>query len=401
MIWLTAVALLSPAATGHGADWPRWRGPNGDGISKETGWNPKALEGGAKVKWQANVGDGYSAVAIRDGKLYTMGNTNGQDVVLCLEAGTGKEVWRHTYPCAKGDYAGPRVTPTLDGNAVLTLSREGHVFSLNALTGEVLWKTNLVSDLKAKNNQWGLASSPYIVGELVLFNAGKCGIALKKATGETAWSTAPGPGAYATPVLFDVDNKKCAAIFGQKALYAVQVADGKELWSVRWETAYDVNAADPIFLGGNRVFVSSGYNRGCALLSLEQNPPKEIWQNRNMRNHFSTCVLLDGFLYGLDGNAGGEGALRCIDPATGFVKWQQAVGFGSLMAADGNLIVLNDRGTLFIVVADSAAYKQLSKADVAPVGKKSGVWWTMPVLCNGMIYCRGSAGPLICVDVSK
>ena len=391
MVWLCAAAR--PAGAAEGADWPCFRGPNHDGISTDSKWNPAALAN-SKIAWKTNVGNGYSSVAIKGGLLYTMGNKGDLDTVYCLKVSDGSTVWTNTYACQGGDHPGPRVTPTIDGDRVYTLGKEGQVLCLNAADGKIIWQANLTSDFQAKNTKWGLSGSPRIEGDMLLLNAGQNGIALKKGTGEKIWATA-GIGGYSTPVIYSAGDRKCAAIFGEKAMYGVDLKDGKALWSCPWETSWDVNAADAI-VSGSKIFLSSGYDRGCALLDISGAQPKEVWQSKIMRNHFSSCLLIDGYIYGIDGNTG-KGTLRCVELATGTQKWEKDLGFGGLMAADSKLIVLNENGDLFIAEATTSGYKEISTAK----GVLGKTCWTAPVLCRGMIFCRNHTGDLVCVDVSK
>jgi outer membrane protein assembly factor BamB len=376
------------------ADWPRFRGPDGNGISLENKWNPAALSKGATIVWQSNVGAGYSSVAIKGDHLYTMGDKAEQDVAYCLNVRDGKEVWSYSYPCKTGDHPGSRATPTIDGDSVYVVGREGDVLCLDSAKGTVKWRKNVVKAFKAQVPGWGFAGSACIVGDQIILNAGKNGIALDKKTGKEVW-TSVGLAGYSTPVVYKAGDKECIAIFGQNAVYGVALKNGTVLWSYGWETKYDVNAADPIVRDG-KIFISSGYSRGATLLDISGEQPKKIWESTVMCNHFSTCVLLGDYLYGIDGNVG-KGVLRCLEFNTGNQKWQKELGFGSLTAADGKLIVLNEKGDLFIAEANPAEYKELSSArDVL-----TKTCWTSPVLCRGMIFCRNDLGNVVCVDVSK
>jgi len=378
-------------------DWPRWRGPKGDGISPETDWNPKALENGPKIVWKQNVGMGYSSVAIAGPNLYTMGNIKGKDVVSCLEAETGKEKWQFSYPCELGQYPGPRATPCVDGDAVYTMSQEGDLYRLRAADGKVQWHVNIVEAFKVYAPTWGFAGSPVVDGDLVILNAGVNGIAVDKKTGKKAWVSGSGAGGYATPVLYDYDGKRYTAIFGQKALYAVDVANGKAIWSFPWETDYDVNAADPI-VSGNRFFISSGYGTGCTFIEAKENKPRVVWKNMLMSSHFSSLVQIAGYIYGNDGSAlSGKGVFRCLEIETGKESWGKSLGLGSLCAAGGKLILLTARGDLHIVEASSSYYREVSSAS----GVLSPTCWTPPVFCRGRIYLRNHKGDIVCIDMKQ
>jgi len=388
----------APATAGKpaagGLDWPRWRGPDGNGISKDTRWNPAALKD-AKPVWKVNVGEGFSSVSIEGQRLFTMGFKDGNDIVWCRDAGTGAEVWKHSYPCERGEHPGPRCTPTVDGGFVYTFSRKGNIFCLKESDGSVVWQKNAMSDFQAGNLQWGLTSSPHIEGDELILNAGPCGLALKKKTGEKVWSSGAGVGGYAAAVPYTLAGKRCVVIFSQNTIRGADLKTGEQKWSHPWKTDYDVNAADPI-VSGSHVFLTSGYNRGCALLDISAGTPKVVYENKALASHFSSPVLIAGHIYGMTGNTGG-GQLVCLDFKTGAEKWKQNLGFGSLTAVGDKLIVLTEKGTLFVVEASPAGYKEVASAkDVI-----GATCWTSPVFCRGFIYCRNNTGDLVAVDVSK
>ncbi len=376
-------------------DWPQFRGSSQDGIAKEAQWNPHALTNGSKIAWKANVSAGYSGVSVSGDKIFTMGNKDKKDTVYALNFKDGTVIWQYAYPCGAGGYAGPRATPATDGKWVYTLSREGHVFCLNADTGAVKWQKNIIEEFKAGNLQWGLSASPVIKNNMLLLNASEYGIVLDRMTGEKIWASPAGTGGYAAPVVYSAVKTECLAVFGAKALYGVELSSGKKLWSSPWTTSYDVNAADPIPHDG-KIFISSGYNKGATVIDISGPEPKNVWTSSVMRNHFSSCVLIDGFLYGIDGNTG-NGSLKCIDFATGTEKWSKNLGFGSLTAAGDQLIFLNEKGELFVVKASPTAFELIASA--GKVLEKTT--WTAPVLCRGLIFCRNDKGDIIALDVSK
>ena len=394
---LAAVTIGEAPEEKPATDWPQWRGPNLNGISAETGWLTKWPGKGPKQLWKVNVGAGYSSVAVSKGRLYTMGNRKNTDIVWCLDAATGKELWKQSYPCRNVEHGGPRATPTLDGDVVYTISQRGDVCCFKAADGEKVWSKNLARELKARLPQWGFAGSALVEGKLLIVNIGTAGAALDKATGKVVWQTGRGASGYATPVAFDMDARRCMLVFGAKALFCVDAKTGKRAWSVPWKTDYDVNAADPIVVGG-KIFISSGYGTGCALLEVKDGKPEVLWRNRAMKNQFSTCVLLKGHLYGSDGNVQrGSTTLKCMDFATGKVKWtHRGLKMTSLMAADGKLLVYSEQGALIVADASPEGFKPISRTQAL-----TGRCWTMPVLAAGRIYCRNNnRGFLVCLDVS-
>ena len=390
---LTIIGLLAFTFSTRAADWPWFRGPDHNGISKETGWSAQWPANGPKQLWKAKVGIGFASFAVQAGRVYTTGNAKNTDTVFCFDANTGAEVWKYSYE-AKLDpkyyEGGPSATPTVDGDRVFTLSKRGVVHCLDAAKGTVIWSKNLMEELKAKMPTWGFASSVVIEGDLAIVNVGAAGAALNKTTGKVVWSSGEDEAGYATAVPFNEGGQRAVALAIKQDVVALSVKDGKELWRFPWKTEYDVNAADPV-LAASKVFISSGYNRGAGVFDVSAQPAKKIWENKNMRNHFNSSILWEGHLYGVD-----ENELRCLVFDTGEVKWKEkTVGKGSLMMADGKLIVLSEKGELMVADATPAAFKPISRAQVL-----GGKCWTTPVLTNGKIYCRNAAGDVVAVDVS-
>ena len=391
---LSLVAFLSLIAfVAQADDWPNWRGPDHNGISKETGWSAKWPADGPKQVWKANVGIGFASFAVSHGRVYTVGNAKDTDTIFSFDANTGQEQWKHSY-AAKLDpkyyEGGPSATPTVEGDRVYTFSKRGMVHCLDAAKGTVIWSKDLAEELKAKMPTWGFAGSVLIAGDLALLNVGSSGAALDKKSGKVIWSSGTDDAGYSTPVPLTVAGKPAATFAIKQHVIAVNVADGKELWRFPWKTEYDVNPTDPI-LSGSKVFISSGYNHGGGVFDVSSQPPKAVWQNKNMRNHMNSCVLWEGHLYGMD-----ENQLRCLVFDTGEVKWtHKPTGKGALMLADGKLIVLGEKGELMVAEASPAGFNVVARAQV--LGGKS---WTTPVLANGKIYCRNAAGNVVCVDVS-
>jgi len=385
--------VLVLATAVFGADWPNWRGPNHNGISTETGWQTNWPQPGPKLLWEALVGIGFSSIAVSDGRVYTMGNISENDIIWCFDAESGKLLWRYSYPSpkdAKYYEGGPSATPTIHNGKVYTLSKRGKFFCLDAATGKVLFTKDLQKDLGIKIPTWGLASSALIVGDKIFFNAATAGLALNISDGSLVWKNGSGPAGYATPVPFSYNGKTYLAIFGARELFVVAADSGQILARFPWKTGYDVNAADPIIVAGNKIFISSGYNKGCALLKLTSKGLTAIWQNKNMRNHFNSCIFWQGHIYGID-----ERTLKCLNLDTGEELWRKS-GYnkGSLILADGKIILLGERGKLAVAPASPQGFNELA---VAPI--LSGKCWTTPVLANGRIYARNAKGRLVCVDV--
>jgi outer membrane protein assembly factor BamB len=388
------LAVVATVATAD--DWFTWRGPNANGISNETGLNPKK----ASVAWKKELGVGYSSVSVKGGRLYTMGHKpgddkNGTDTVYCLDAKTGKKIWDYEYECKTGQYKGPRATPVVDGENLYTVSREGLVICFDAESGKKKWETDVLDETHVDNLRWGSSSSAVIEGDLILLNIGDAGTALDKTSGKIKWKS-NGQHSYASPVLFDFKGKRLAAIFSAPGLQIVDAKTGKKIDELAWKTKYDINGADPLVIG-DKIFISSGYDRECAMLDFSTGKLKKVWESEIMKNQFSSSVYVDGYIYGVDGQTKKKGFLRCIDAKDGAEQWNMPIGFGSLIAADGKLIALGESGTLYFAEISPKEYKEISTFETG----LSQLCWTPPVLANGMVYCRNDKGTLVAIDVGN
>lgn len=336
--------------------------------------------------WEAAVGVGYSSVSVSQGRAYTMGNVQDTDRVSCFDAETGRLLWKHEYGCPAKDpngYHGPRCTPTVDGNRVYTLSRHGHFFCLDTEAGRVVWSKDFKQDFGGEAPTWGFAGSPWIEKGWVLTEAGGTQgasvIAFDKTNGDVIWKNGNDKAGYSSIIAFDNGGERRFAQLSADHIIVRRMKDGAEVWRLPWRTSYGVNAATPI-IEGDQMFLSSGYGYGCARLQMSATGATEIWRNKNMRNHVNSGVLVDGHLYGYD-----ESELKCLDWRTGAVKWAvRDYGKGSLMTADGKLILYGQAGELGLAEVSPEAFKPVARFQ-ALTGKDT---WASPVLANGRIYVR-------------
>lgn len=387
--WLILAAAVAVLSRSEAADWPQWRGPQRNGVSQEAGLKPWSA-GGPRRLWSAQIGEGYASVSVVKNRVYAMGNSGGRDTVFCLDANSGKVLWKHSYRQGAGDYGGPRSTPAVDGSVVYTLSRDGIACSLGSADGRVIWQKDLRRELGLEVPQWGFAGSPLVHAGKIIYNLGTSGVALD-GRGKVVWKSGRGKSGYASPVPYSIGGQKGVALFTANSLAGVDPNTGRVLWQHPWQTSYDVNAADPV-IAGETIFISSNYGRGCALLRLAGGRPQVVWENRNMRNHFNSSVYAARAYYGND-----ENTLKCLDAATGAEKWRMrgGLGKGGLMVAGGKLLVLTERGELILANATPAGYQELSRTRVM-----GGTCWTHPVFANGKIYCRNHEGELVCLSAS-
>lgn len=384
------VALAVPAgATAIDYSWPHYRGPRGDGRSPETGLDFSWSEGEPRELWRFPLGEGYSGISIADGRVFTMFAAGDDEFLVAVDAASGKELWRRRTGDNRRDQFGngPRSTPTVVGDTVYALGALGKLHALKSASGEPAWSIDLVETYGARVPTWGISTSiTHHSGRLLVDAGGREGhslLALDPKTGELLWHSQTDKPGYSTPSVASIGGEEHALFFTGTALVAVSPSDGKLLWRHPWSTSYDVNAAMPIFLPPDRIFVSSGYDTGSAMLKIQKTEsgykPTELWSNRLMRNHFNSSVLVADHLYGFD-----NGTLKCIDVATGEQKWAQR-GFakGSLLYADGKLLILSERGVLAAADATPTEYRETGRAQIF-----NAKTWTMPTLANGILFLR-------------
>jgi outer membrane protein assembly factor BamB len=395
---LSAVAILAVAAgVAADTDWPQFRGPNRDGVSKETGLLTDWPEAGPRRIWQVELGKGYSGIAVASGRVYTMFAEGRDELAVALDAATGAEIWRvrvgDKFKEMFGD--GPRSTPTVDGERVYVLGARGMLYALATSDGKQIWKHDLGEEFGASTPKWGFATSPLVDQQRLLVNVGGSGgssiVAFDKGNGKELWRSQEDKAGYSTPIVITIGERRQVVFFTGNNLVAVAPEDGRLLWKQPWKTSYDVNAATPVFVPPDRIFVSSGYDVGGAVYRVAAGEVVEVWRNREMKNKFSSSVLHDGHLYGFD-----EKTFKCVDAANGETRWEsRGLGHGSLLYADGHLIVLGDKGALSLVEATPEGYRETARYAIF-----KGKTWTMPTLSGGTLYVRDEK-QMVALDVSK
>lgn len=378
------------------SDWPKWRGPNGDGVSPERGtlaaWESPA---GPRVLWRAEVHTGFSGLAVGGGRVFTLGNSNDWDVVTALDAATGSTLWKHRYPARLDPNlyeGGPGAMPTLEGERLYTLSKWGDLFCLEAATGAVLWSRRLTNDVGLALPYWGLASAPLLLGDRLFLNAGGRGLALDKRDGRVVWASTNGLNGYSACVPYDHQGTPALALLAHREAVGVAQADGRLLWSKRWFTQYDMNCPDPLPVAGGVLL--TGYKRTAELLDLSGAAPAVRWQSPGLSTHLSPGVVWAGHLYTFVGDAERTGEFVCADLATGAIRWRREnVPPGSVIAAGGCLLLLEGKGSLVLVRPDPAGYHELARAQILPEGRA----WTPPSFSRGVLYARNARGQVVAV----
>jgi outer membrane protein assembly factor BamB len=378
-------------ASEEAKDWPQWRGPERDAVSTETGLAKEWPEGGPEILWRTEVGPGFSGIAAAGGRLYTMWDEGPEQVLVCLEAASGEVLWMQllgqSYRNPWGD--GPRSTPLVDGEAVYAVGTQGQLLAAAAESGELIWDVDLVEELGAALPTYGYACSPLVVGErLFVETAGRDAAyaAFDKESGRCLWKAQNDSPAYSSPMHVTLHGAEQILFWSASGVSAVTPDTGEELWRRAWRTdcaasGDPLGTGTPLFLPPDRFFLSSG--SGTAVIRVARADEgwevETCWESRDLRNDVNSSLLLDGHVYGFD-----FGTLKCLEAATGEVKWKtRGYRKGALIAADGRLIVLGETGDLALVDASPEAFNERSRASIL-----SGRSWTTPALADGRLYLR-------------
>jgi outer membrane protein assembly factor BamB len=386
-------AERSAMSTDH--DWPQWQGPDRTGLSKETGLLQQWPASGPAVVWSASgLGAGYGSLAIKGDRIFVQGSNGRQSIVFSLNRTDGKSVWSKALgPAGDNDRGpGPRGTPTLDADRMYVLTESGDLFCLKAVDGSEVWHRNILRDFGGRNIPWLISESPLVDGNNVIVTPGGPNaaiVSLDKMTGKTVWTSKElsDEAGYASPVVADVQGVRTVMTLTAQAGVGVRASDGKLMWRYRPVANGTANITTPIFFD-NKVFYTSAYNTGGALLGLTaQNgvvEAKEIYFTREMQNHHGGVVLVNGYLYGFNNSI-----LTCLEFATGKMMWRdRSVGKGSLTFADGNLYIESENNVVGLAEASPTGYKEKGRFRIADQGLPS---WAHPVVSDGRLYIRNQA----------
>jgi outer membrane protein assembly factor BamB len=390
---ITALAILSLSTVVSNRtldDWPQWRGKNRDGISAEKGLLKSWPTAGPPLVWKAGgAGEGYSSFSAAHGRLYTMGARSGTEYVMAFDAASGKKIWERAsgrrFSNDQGD--GPRGTPVVDGTQLYTLGASGDLVSLDAATGKVAWSVNVLQKFGGSNIRWGLSESPLVLSDRILVNAGARGasiVALKKTDGSELWRSGNDESGYSSAVLQTVGGIPQAIYFTAERALGVDTRDGRQLWSYSRVSNRTANIATPI-IRGNRVFLSSDYGTGAALLELTASgksiDAREVYFTNEMRNHHASSILIGDHLYGFS-----SAILTAMTFDTGEVVWKdRSVGKGSVIFADERLYLFSERGVVGLAEANPAGYREHGRFQIRT---GSSPTWSHPIVANGHLILR-------------
>lgn len=393
LIVLSAVGVLAQ-------DWPQWRGPNRDG--KATGFSapdtwPKAL----KEQWKTTVGFDDATPALVGDKLYVFARQGGDEAILCLEAGTGKQVWLETYSAeapagAAGSHPGPRSSPAVAEGKVVTLGVGGVVSCLDATSGKLAWRNN---EYKAVP-QFYTATSPIILDAVAIVHLGGKGkgavVAFDLGSGSEKWKWDGDAPTYASPVLMTVDGAKQLVQQTEKHLVGLSLADGKLLWKIATPTqGRFYNSATPILDGQTVIYTGQGAGTKAAKIEKQGDgfAANELWSTDKVGTGYNTPVLKDGLLFGLSD----RGNFFCLDAKTGKLLWTDSTRrerFGAIVDAGSVLVALPEKSGLIVFKPSGKQYEEVAKYKVSvgpiyahPIVTTKGIFvkdrealtlWTIP-----------------------
>lgn len=399
---LVCLFAVSFCLTASAADWPQWRGPGRDGKSAETGLLASWPAGGPRLAWKAQgLGEGFSGSAVVGDRLFIQGQQGGQEFVLALDVNTGKQVWKTPTGLSyrEGHGNGPRGTPTVDGNRLYAIAADGTLMCLDTSTGKAVWGLNFTDRLGGRLPQWAFSESPLVEGDLLIVTPGGRGaavVALNKNTGTLVWKSQNDGAAYSSPMPFEAGGARGVAVFTAEAAIGLDVRNGALLWRYDKVANDTANIATPIVHNGH-VFLSSDYGTGCALLKLTPAAGSvkatEVYFNRDMRNHYTTSVLVGDYLYGFSSSI-----LTAMNFMTGQVAWRdRSVGKGNCTYADQRLYCLGEEGVVGLIDPTPAGYKEISRFEIPRGGFNT---WTPPVVANGKLYLREQDN-LYCYNIKR
>jgi outer membrane protein assembly factor BamB len=382
--------------------WTDFRGPNRDGRYDELKVAARWPANGPPMLWRQPIGGGYASFVVANGVIYTIEQRRAQEVVAAYDLGTGREMWTHGWDATfvesmGGD--GPRATPTWNEGRLYALGATGELRCIDTKSGKPIWGRNILTENRAQNLDWGMAASPLVVDDKVIVlpggSSGRSVVAYNKITGEPLWRALDDRQAYVSPMLATLGGQRQIVVVTSNRVVGLTVENGSVLWEYPWATSMGINCSQPIAIDGNRLFISAGYGKGSAVVELAKSDKgfsvRTVWENTNMKNKFNSSVYHEGYVYGLD-----EGILCCVDVATGERKWKGGrYGYGQVLLAGGNLVVISDAGELALVKASPDQHTELAKFSAL-----EGKTWNYPAIAGGRLLVRNTT-TMACYNIAS
>jgi outer membrane protein assembly factor BamB len=376
-------------------DWLQWGGPSRNFISDSKGLADSWPAGGPLRLWSRTLGEGHSSVLAEKGKLYTMYRKGEQEVIVCLEADSGKTAWEYAYdaPTTGMDYSegfGPHSTPLISGDVLYAVGALGTFNALDKRAGKVLWSHELWKQMGGRKLSRGYACSPIEFKNTILLQVGGQGqavVAFNKSDGSVAWKRQDFAVSFSSPILIDVDGQPQLVVFGAEQIVGLDPNNGDLFWSYPHKTDYGLNISTPVWCEGNLLFCSSAYNSGSRVLRLTRKGGKtsaeEVWFNNRVRVHIGTIIRIGDYVYCASGDFG-PSFFSAVNVKTGEVAWRErSFARASSVYADGKLILLDEDGTLVLATVSPQSIKVISKVQLL-----QHLSWTTPTLAGTRLYVR-------------
>ena len=382
------VRAQAPAIT----DWPQWRGPERNGLSREVGLAREWPATGPPVLWTTTgLGAGYGTVAVAGNRVFVQSLRNGRSTVHAINAADGKYIWsKNLGPGVTNDRgSGPRGTPTVDGDRLYVLTEGGELVCLLAADATVVWQRNILRDFNGNNINWLISESPLVDGDRVIVTPGgqKAGmVALDKMSGKTIWAAEglSDDAGYSSAVIVDIQGVRAYTTIMASAAVGVRATDGRLLWRYATPANYTANIATPL-VSGSQVFYTSAYGTGGGLVNLRpangEIRAEEVYFTRDMQNHHGGVLLIDGVLYGFS-----NAILTALDFSSGKTLWRhRSVGKGAITYADGRLYVLSEDNVVGLAEVSASGYREVGRFQIADQGLPS---WAHPVVSGKRLFIR-------------
>jgi len=406
LCWVT----LAAAATA--GDWPQILGPTRDGVAAAdeklaASW-PAA---GPRAAWSRDVGAGYAGMAVAGDRAFLFHRVGANEVLEALDAATGQTLWRDAHPTTfvpqVGGGAGPLCVPVVQGDRVIVFGAQGVLACVDAATGRRLWSRRTHREFDAPEGYFGAGSTPLVVAGRVIVNVGgrkDAGlVAFALDTGATVWTATGDAAGYSAPVAVDVAGAPHALAVTRSSCLLVAAADGAVRWSFPFgKRGPTVNAATPLVFPDGHLLVTASYGVGAVYAAFDDRAARPLWQGeRPLATQYCTPVAVAGLLYAIDGRDDVPPAtLACFERAAGTVRWTAAdFGYGTLLAADGKLLVAKTDGELLLVEPAADEPRILSRARPFAAGPQAGAVRALPALSGGRLYLRNDA-TLTCLRVA-
>ncbi|MGH7494135.1 MAG: PQQ-binding-like beta-propeller repeat protein [bacterium] len=398
----TGGTIIGTAAKAKNKDWPRWRGPNYDGVSVQAGVFEENST--LQIVWKRKIGSGYSAIAVAHGHAITLFSDGVYDYLVSLDSESGNEQWRYridtTYPGRDGANDGPVSTPTIDENRVFGIGPKGQLVALDLKTGKVLWSTHLIENHHALLPHWGFTTSPLVYEGLLIVETGgtpnNAVTAFDKKTGRVAWSAGADTVEYQSPLIAEVAGRTQLLWAGEKFLFGFEPKTGKELWQYCHQgDGFYQRIVNPVVVESDKLLLTN-QSAQAKLIRVHENQTgfaiEEMWKSVDLKRNYNIPVYYEGHIYGYSGDF-----LTCVDADSGKLAWKsRPPGNGFTITVDGHLVIMTKKGSLHVAKASPQGYFEIASL---PVFDK--LVWSPPSFANGKFYVRSSFDEIACVAVAN